>query len=116
MSVIEGTVIPADDDARHPLVGGHFGGEAKVLAPAVERVVTLGQLEDGLGIAILNSNAETHFSFTNALGLVSVEQTHRFERPADCQWQQDAKHQAIQMLMRDRTQRARIHRTEFKRR
>ncbi|KRR21972.1 metallophosphoesterase [Bradyrhizobium lablabi] len=35
--------------------------------------------EDGLGIAILNSNAETHFSFTNALGLVSVEQTHRLE-------------------------------------
>lgn len=38
--------------------------------------------EDGLGIAILNSNAETHFSFTNALGLVSLEQTHRFERAA----------------------------------
>jgi Calcineurin-like phosphoesterase len=37
------------------------------------------EVEDGLGIAILNSNAETHFSFTNALGLVSVEQTHRFE-------------------------------------
>ncbi|KRR07188.1 metallophosphoesterase family protein [Bradyrhizobium valentinum] len=35
--------------------------------------------EDGLGIAILNSNAETHFSFTNALGLVSIEQTRRFE-------------------------------------
>lgn len=34
---------------------------------------------DGLGIAILNSNAQTHFSFTNALGLVSVEQTRRFE-------------------------------------
>jgi predicted MPP superfamily phosphohydrolase len=33
--------------------------------------------EDGLGVAILNSNAESHFSFTNALGLVSVEQTHR---------------------------------------
>jgi hypothetical protein len=33
--------------------------------------------EDGLGIAILNSNAETHFSFTNALGLVSVEQARR---------------------------------------
>jgi 3',5'-cyclic AMP phosphodiesterase CpdA len=31
----------------------------------------------GLGIAILNSNAETHFSFTNALGMVSVEQTRR---------------------------------------
>jgi len=29
---------------------------------------------DGLGIIVLNSNAETHFSFTNALGLVSAEQ------------------------------------------
>jgi hypothetical protein len=29
---------------------------------------------DGLGVIILNSNAETHFSFTNALGLVSTEQ------------------------------------------
>lgn len=33
--------------------------------------------EDGLGVAILNSNAETHFSFTNALGLISTEQAHR---------------------------------------
>jgi len=32
---------------------------------------------DGLGVAILNSNAETHFSFTNALGMISVEQTQR---------------------------------------
>jgi len=38
--------------------------------------------EDGLGIVVLNSNAETHFSFTNALGLVSLEQTRRFERAA----------------------------------
>jgi Calcineurin-like phosphoesterase len=30
---------------------------------------------DGLGVAILNSNAETHFSFTNALGVISAEQT-----------------------------------------
>jgi hypothetical protein len=35
------------------------------------------QQEDGLGIAILNSNAETHFSFTNALGLISYEQAQR---------------------------------------
>jgi 3',5'-cyclic AMP phosphodiesterase CpdA len=27
----------------------------------------------GLGVIVLNSNAETHFSFTNALGLVSAE-------------------------------------------
>jgi predicted MPP superfamily phosphohydrolase len=33
--------------------------------------------EDGMGVVILNSNAETHFSFTNALGLVSVAQAHR---------------------------------------
>jgi hypothetical protein len=33
--------------------------------------------QDGFGVAILNSNAETHFSFTNALGFVSVEQTRR---------------------------------------
>jgi predicted MPP superfamily phosphohydrolase len=32
---------------------------------------------DGLAIAILNSNAETHFSFTNALGMISLEQAHR---------------------------------------
>ena len=28
--------------------------------------------EDGLEIIVLNSNAETHFSFTNPLGLVSA--------------------------------------------
>lgn len=33
--------------------------------------------DDGLGVIVLNSNADTHFSFTNALGLVSVEQTRR---------------------------------------
>jgi hypothetical protein len=35
--------------------------------------------DDGLGIIVLNSNAETHFSFTNALGLVSAEQAYAFE-------------------------------------
>jgi len=33
--------------------------------------------DDGLGVAILNSNAETHFSFTNALGMITAEQMHR---------------------------------------
>ena len=32
---------------------------------------------EGLGVAVLNSNAETHFSFTNALGLISAEQARR---------------------------------------
>jgi hypothetical protein len=33
---------------------------------------------DGMAVAILNSNAETHFSFTNALGLVSAGQARKF--------------------------------------
>jgi predicted MPP superfamily phosphohydrolase len=35
------------------------------------------ETEEGLGIAILNSNAETHFSFTNALGLISFQESRR---------------------------------------
>jgi hypothetical protein len=35
--------------------------------------------DDGLGIILLNSNADTHFSFTNALGLISVEQVRGVE-------------------------------------
>ena len=30
--------------------------------------------DDGLGIILLNSNADTHFSFTNALGMISADQ------------------------------------------
>jgi 3',5'-cyclic AMP phosphodiesterase CpdA len=30
--------------------------------------------EDGLGIVLLNSNADAHFSFTNALGMISADQ------------------------------------------
>ena len=33
--------------------------------------------EDGLGVAVLDSSAEAHFSFTNALGLISAEQARR---------------------------------------
>jgi hypothetical protein len=31
--------------------------------------------DDGIGVVLLNSNAEAHFSFTNALGLISVLHT-----------------------------------------
>ncbi|MBN9016762.1 MAG: metallophosphoesterase [Rhizobiales bacterium] len=34
----------------------------------------------GLGLVLMNSNAEAHFSFTNALGLVSRDQTKAVER------------------------------------
>jgi Calcineurin-like phosphoesterase len=35
--------------------------------------------EDGIGVAILDSNAAAHFSFTNALGFIPLEQARRFE-------------------------------------
>lgn len=35
--------------------------------------------DNGLGIILLNSNADTHFSFTNALGMISVEQARGIE-------------------------------------
>jgi hypothetical protein len=34
---------------------------------------------DGLGVILLDSNAETHFSFTNALGLVGIDQMRAAE-------------------------------------
>jgi hypothetical protein len=35
--------------------------------------------DDGLGVILLNSNADTHFSFTNALGMISAEQVERID-------------------------------------
>ena len=35
--------------------------------------------DDGLGIILLDSNADTHFSFTNALGMISVDQARGLE-------------------------------------
>lgn len=40
------------------------------------------QSEDGLGVMVLNSNADTHFSFTNALGMVSLAQSQAIEAVA----------------------------------
>ncbi len=47
--------------------------------PAVFPMVLPPDAEDGLGILVLNSNAETHFSFTNALGVVSAEQARALD-------------------------------------
>ena len=43
--------------------------------------------DDGLGIILLDSNADTHFSFTNALGMVSTDQ-HRGVEIAIAQYPQ----------------------------
>jgi hypothetical protein len=42
-------------------------------------MIVLPDGEAGLGIILLNSNADTHFSFTNALGMVSAEQMRAFD-------------------------------------
>lgn len=44
------------------------------LWPAIFPMVLPPEADDGLGVIVLNSNAETHFSFTNALGLIPTEQ------------------------------------------
>jgi hypothetical protein len=38
---------------------------------------------DGLGVAILDSNADTNFSFTNALGMISADQARRLTAAFD---------------------------------
>ena len=50
------------------------GELARIWADAFPMVVEPTR-EDGLGVVLLNSTAETHFSFTNALGLISSAQT-----------------------------------------
>jgi len=47
--------------------------------PQAFPMVMLPKTEDGLGVMLLDSNAQTHFSFTNALGLVTREQTKAIE-------------------------------------
>ena len=42
-------------------------------------MVVAPERDDGLGIVLLDSNADTHFSFTNALGMISTDQTRALE-------------------------------------
>jgi hypothetical protein len=59
--------------------------------------------DDGLGVAILNSNADTNFSFTNALGMISVSQARRltaaFGRYPKAQWIVALHHHLIEYPM-----------------
>lgn len=52
------------------------------LWPGVFPMVLPPESADGLGVMLLDSNAQTHFSFTNALGLVTREQTRAIEKIA----------------------------------
>jgi predicted MPP superfamily phosphohydrolase len=55
------------------------GGAISELWATVFPLVQPPSRPDGLGILVLNSNAETHFSFTNALGMVSLEQARAMD-------------------------------------
>jgi 3',5'-cyclic AMP phosphodiesterase CpdA len=56
--------------------------ELAELWPQAFPMVLPPETADGLGVMLLDSNAQTHFSFTNALGLVTREQTRAIERVA----------------------------------
>jgi Calcineurin-like phosphoesterase len=59
--------------------------------------------EDGLGVAILNSNADTNFSFTNALGMIPVGQARKltaaFDRYPRARWIVALHHHMIEYPM-----------------
>jgi predicted MPP superfamily phosphohydrolase len=61
--------------------------------------------EEGLGIAILNSNDEAHFSFTNALGMISLEQERRLAAAAGAypraRWVIALHHHLVEYPMRE---------------
>ncbi len=101
MNAIQGTrVRVVDREKRH--LGGtlaeflepqrevmvRFAGEAKpILSNAIPELwvnafpmIISPKDKTGLGIVLLNSNADTHFSFTNALGMVSADEMRAFDR------------------------------------
>ncbi len=59
--------------------------------------------DDGLGVAILNSNADTNFSFTNALGMIPVGQAQKLMAALDhypkAQWIVALHHHLIEYPM-----------------
>lgn len=54
---------------------------AELAAAAFPMVLPPGR-EDGLGIMVLDSNAATHFSFTNALGMIPLSQSRAIDAVA----------------------------------
>ncbi len=62
-------------DAGRPL----FSMQLTELWSRIFPLVLPPDAEDGLGIILLDSNADTHFSFTNALGMISTDQVRALE-------------------------------------
>jgi len=75
------SLTPHRETLRRFATGGGFRR-----ALAVERIwseafpqIVPPSAPDGLGFLLLDTNADTHFSFTNALGFLSVRQAHAVE-------------------------------------
>jgi hypothetical protein len=68
-------------DSGSFLASGQFVRLWKELFPLILPPVE----EDGLGVALLDSNADTNFSFTNALGMISAGQALRLTAAFDAQ-------------------------------
>lgn len=68
---------PYEEAMREFAETGSYGLSVRLgrLWDAIFPMVLPPESPDGLGVILLNSNAETHFSFTNALGLISAEQS-----------------------------------------
>ena len=58
---------------------GMVEGADAICGPTCSRWCCAPERDDGLGIMLLDSNADTHFSFTNALGLISTDQARALE-------------------------------------
>jgi hypothetical protein len=86
---IAGTLADALQPHAADMVAFADNGSARLsrslagLWAAIFPMVLPPDTDDGLGIIVLNSNAETHFSFTNALGVVSAEQARAFRVATD---------------------------------
>jgi Calcineurin-like phosphoesterase len=68
-------VIAAFADLGRP----RLSQELAQLWTAIFPMVVPPDREDGLGIILLDSNAEAHFSFTNALGMISADQARALD-------------------------------------
>jgi predicted MPP superfamily phosphohydrolase len=69
------TMLSRFADAGRP----YFSTEISDLWNDVFPMVLPPDREDGLGIILLNTNADAHFSFTNALGMIPAEQVQGIE-------------------------------------
>jgi hypothetical protein len=77
-----GTLSDALAPHHRSILGFADGGGLRLLIPLARvwadafPMVRAPDADDGLGVILLNSCAETHFSFTNALGLMTAGQAH----------------------------------------